>query len=191
MQATLVISIMLKRVRDLYSHLQSPMSQFLTMLKLGINPPRAPSPSALHRASSTPAPHNKSVQFASDTSSEESPNRHRRRRRRSAKAESYGTSDSDRSSDDGRHRRNKRSGGRSHVQREPSPAQSDETIDLPERFDEHGRLKPERGEDPIADKIEDFLAGKGSAGKLFKNLTDGLLGGGSKEKDRDDGRRRR
>ena len=182
---------MSRRVRDLHSHLQSLTLRSLTTLYLGLNPPRAPSPRVHDRASSTPAPHNKSVQFASDTSSEGSPDRNRRRRRRSAKADSYDTSDSDHSSDHGRHRRSKRSNRHSHEQREPSPAHSDETIELPARFDEHGRRKPERGEDPIADKIEDFLAGKGSAGKLFKNLTDGLLGGGGRDKDRDDGRRRR
>ena len=191
MLATPVISITLRRVRDLHSHLQSLALRSLTTVKLGLNPPPVPSPPVHDRASSTPAPHNKSVQFASDTSSEESSNRNRRRRRRSAKADSYDTSDSDHSSDHSRHRNSKRSSRHSHKQREPSPAHSDETIDLPQRFDEHGRRKPERGEDPIADKIEEFLAGKGSAGKLFKNLTDGLLGGGSKERDRDDGRRRR
>lgn len=52
---------------------------------------------------------------------------------------------------------------------------------MPARFDKNGKPKPQRGEDPIAEKIEDFLSGKGSAGKLFKNLTDGLLGGGGGE----------
>jgi hypothetical protein len=51
-----------------------------------------------------------------------------------------------------------------------------------------GRRKPERGEDPIADKIQDFLEGKGAAGKLFKNLTDGLLGGGGGGGEKDERR---
>lgn len=59
-----------------------------------------------------------------------------------------------------------------------SPAHSDETIDLPPRFDGQGRKKAERGEDLVADKIEDFLAGKGSAGKIFRDLTEKVLGGG-------------
>ena len=53
---------------------------------------------------------------------------------------------------------------------------------MPERFDKHGRRKPDKGEDPIADKIEEFLSGKGSAGKLFKNITENFLGGGDKKK---------
>ena len=93
--------------------------------------------------------------------------------------------------DNHRHHRSRRSYDRHEESRSPSPAHSDETIDLPERFDESGRKKPERGEDPIAEKIEEFLSGKGSAGKLFKNLTDGLLGGGNADVDKSSRRRRR
>jgi hypothetical protein len=57
-----------------------------------------------------------------------------------------------------------------------SPA-SDETIDLPERFDKYGRKKPEQGEDVLADKLEEFLSGSGLGKKLFGNFADGLLGG--------------
>jgi hypothetical protein len=57
-----------------------------------------------------------------------------------------------------------------------SPAPSDQTIDLPERFDKHGRKKPELGEDPLADKLDNILAGKGTTGKLFGNFVDGLFG---------------
>lgn len=93
--------------------------------------------------------------------------------------------------DNHRHHRSRRSHDRREEPRSPSPAHSDATIDLPERFDERGRKKPERGEDPIADKIEEFLSGKGSTGKLFKSLTDGLLGGGSADVDKSSRRRRR
>ena len=57
-----------------------------------------------------------------------------------------------------------------------SPA-SDETIDLPERFDKQGRKKAEPGEDFLADKLEEFLKTKGPARRLFGNFADGLLGG--------------
>ncbi|MCJ1316437.1 hypothetical protein MMC15_001758 [Xylographa vitiligo] len=154
----------------------------------GLNTPRGPSPRAHERATSQPAP-NKSVQFDFDqNSSNGSPDRNRHRRRRTAR-DDYDSYDSESSIDHG-HRSNRRSRRHHDEPRTPSPAPSDETIELPARFDDKGRRKPERGDDPIADKIEEFLAGKGSAGKLFKNLTDGLLGGGgAKESNRD--RRRR
>lgn len=57
-----------------------------------------------------------------------------------------------------------------------SPAPSDETIDLPERFDKQGRKKPELGDDPVADRLDNILAGKGATGKLFGNFVDGLFG---------------
>ena len=57
-----------------------------------------------------------------------------------------------------------------------SPA-SDDTVDLPERFDKQGRRKLVPGEDPLADKLEDILAGKGLGRRLFGNFADGLLGG--------------
>lgn len=57
-----------------------------------------------------------------------------------------------------------------------SPAPSDETIDLPERFDKHGRKKAEPREDPMADRLDNILAGKGATGKLFGNFVDGLFG---------------
>ena len=56
-----------------------------------------------------------------------------------------------------------------------SPA-SDETIDLPERFDSQGRKKAQPGEGFLADRLEGFLSGKGPARKLFGNFADGLLG---------------
>ncbi len=57
--------------------------------------------------------------------------------------------------------------------RPPSPAHSDSTIDLPQRFDEKGRKIPERGEDPLADTIESLIGGGGGIGKFMK----GFLGG--------------
>ncbi len=74
-----------------------------------------------------------------------------------------------------------------------SPA-SDDTIDLPERFDKQGRRKTVPGEDPLADKLEEILAGKGLGRRLFGNFADGLLGGsrgGSGSGDADGNNRRR
>ena len=52
---------------------------------------------------------------------------------------------------------------------------SDSTVDLPARFDDRGRRLPERGEDPLADKIEELLHGRGTAGKLFAKITGDLF----------------
>lgn len=63
---------------------------------------------------------------------------------------------------------------------------SDDTVDLPDRFDENGNRKPE---DPLAQKINELLAGQGGAGNLFKGLVGGLLGGqGGGGDDDDEGR---
>lgn len=157
---------------------------------VGLRTPRNSQPRTHGRASSQPAPSSKSVQF--DSSVPDTPQQIRNRRRHSARNETEDSYDSESSMDNPRHHRSRRSQDRHHEEpRSPSPAHSDETIDLPERFDESGRKKPERGEDPIADKIEEFLSGKGSAGKLFKNLTDGLLAGGNADTDKSSRRRRR
>ena len=55
-------------------------------------------------------------------------------------------------------------------------ADSDATVDLPPRFDEKGRKKPEAGEDPVADRIDAILQGKGATGKIFGNFVDGIFG---------------
>lgn len=44
----------------------------------------------------------------------------------------------------------------SHKNNDPEN-DSDSTIDLPDRFDSHGRLLPQRGDDPLADRFEDLL----------------------------------
>ena len=167
--------------------------KLLTMCVLGLNTPRGPSPLRTPpRASSQPAPSVKSVQF--DDSVPDTPEQIRHRRRRSSRNDDYDSYDSEGSISDRHHRRSKRSNGhrsRHDDSRTPSPANSDGTIDLPPRFDPSGRKKPERGEDPISDKIEEFLSGKGSAGKIFKSLTDGLLGGGNGDSEKESRRRRR
>ncbi|KAI4241252.1 MAG: hypothetical protein L6R40_004668 [Gallowayella cf. fulva] len=72
--------------------------------------------------------------------------------------------------------------------RSPSPAHSDATIDLPQRFDEKGRKIPEEGEDPLADTIEGLLGGgSGGIAKFMK----GFLGGGEDDPLGDGGKNRR
>ena len=181
---------MLRRVGELHSLLLGTKDLvLLTAHALGLRTPRGSPPRTHARASSQPASSSKSVQF--DPSVPDTPQQIRNRRRHDAKNERQDAYDSESSVDDRRHHRSRGSRDRHEESRSPSPAHSDETIDLPERFDENGRRKPERSEDPIADKIEEFLSGKGSAGKLFKNLTDGLLGGGNADADKGSRRRRR
>lgn len=106
--------------------------------------------------------------------------KHRRRRRHRDRGENDRGVD-DQSTPDDRDRRRRRSS-----RRRDSSVSSSETVDLPPRFDDRGNKRPERGEDPLADKIEDMLSGKGMAGGLFKRLTGDLLGG-----DNGDGRKKR
>ncbi|EXJ88703.1 hypothetical protein A1O1_05635 [Capronia coronata CBS 617.96] len=61
-------------------------------------------------------------------------------------------------------------------ERVTSPYDSDSTVELPPRFDEQGRRKTALGEDPLADRLEEILAGRGVVGKVFGNFLDGLLG---------------
>lgn len=71
--------------------------------------------------------------------------------------------------------------------RPSSPAGSDATVELPDRFDEEGRKKPERGEDVVADILEDFLSGKGLGGKYINRI----FGGTDDDAEGSSGRRRR
>ncbi|RMZ83511.1 hypothetical protein DV737_g1620, partial [Chaetothyriales sp. CBS 132003] len=64
-----------------------------------------------------------------------------------------------------------------------SPTDSDATVDLPPRFDSKGNKKSDP-EDPLADRIDDILQGKGTAGKLFGNLVDGIFGPDGRKKGR-------
>ena len=97
-------------------------------------------------------------------------NRRRRhhRRRRSADASSNP-------------RQDVRPSRESREDRTTSPADSDATVELPARFDEKGR---KRSEDPFADKIDDIMKGKGTAGKLFGNFVDGIFGPEGRKKGR-------
>ena len=68
----------------------------------------------------------------------------------------------------------RRRASQNDVIRSPSPTLSDATVDLPPRFDKHGRRRPEKGDDPLADALEEILSGKGPAGKFFTKFTDAL-----------------
>lgn len=105
------------------------------------------------------------------------------RRRRRHSADGHGGTrrsrrDLDTQSPDRDRDKGRRSGGRRRA-RSQSAASDDsgETVVLPDRFDRDGRKKPERGDDPVAEKLEEILQGKGRMGRLLQRFTD--LGGGA------------
>lgn len=59
------------------------------------------------------------------------------------------------------HRRKRRRSNDDRRLRDDSSTGSDsgETVDLPPRFDSHGKRVPERGEDPIADTVQNIISG--------------------------------
>lgn len=126
--------------------------------------------------------------------------RHRRRPGRQSTTDGYDrNSDNDRPHDnDGypSNRSSRHASSRSHRHHHhrpagdglSSPTGSDVTVDLPERFDKDGRKKPERGEDPVADALEDLLSGKGPGGKYFKKI---FGGSGDDDEGGDSGGRKR
>jgi len=69
----------------------------------------------------------------------------------------------------------RRSNRRSH-KRNDSPASdgSSDTIELPPRFDEHGR--PIERSDSVANAVEQFLSGRNYAGSVFNHVVDEFLG---------------
>lgn len=87
-----------------------------------------------------------------------------RRRRQRSYSESDGTA------------ARQRNGRRQHAE---SDHDSSDTEILPDRFDNEGKKLPERGEDPLADKLQDILRGRGAAGKFFSRFAGDLLGSGS------------
>ena len=56
----------------------------------------------------------------------------------------------------------------------PTRSDSEDTVELPPRFDEQGNEIPQRGDDLLADHFEDLLTGRSGASSLFKTF----LGGG-------------
>lgn len=199
----------MRRVGDCYSVLLKEacaqttaiLTNALSFLMLGLNTPRVPAPTAPQpRASSQPPPATKSVQFdlgsdSSSISSAASPSfeKNRKGHHQSSGGENHqhstkGSNSSPFAANDSP-RLHRRRASQSDLFRSPSPTPSDATIDMPERFDQYGRRKPERGEDPLADTIDDLFLGNGAVGKFLNNLT-GAFGGGNGE-DGDGGRRRR
>ena len=125
----------------------------------------------------------------------------RRRSQRSGDGGSRNLDPATANGDDGRRRRHhhrRRSADPSSSRAEPgsslgvskenrptSPADSEATVDLPARFDEKGHKKAEAGDDPVADRIDEILQGKGTAGKLFGNFVDGIFGPDGRKKGKD------
>lgn len=158
----------------------------------------APNQPALPRASSQPAPVTKSVRFEpvsppsppSPTKTEESSKRGRRSGDKGTQPynddneQQTSASHSDQPSRRHHHRR----ASQNDVERSPSPAPSDATVELPPRFDKYGRPKPEKGADLLADTLEEVLSGNGLAGKLFTRFTGAL---GLDDSDTGGGRSRR
>lgn len=126
------------------------------------------------------------------TASDDGERRRRRRRRhhdRDADQDRNAESDGQTRSDDRRRRRHRKSrdpqssaSGSQRGRNRRDSSSSEETIDLPPRFDQEGRKMDQRGEDPIADKIQDMLSGKGLAGGIFKRLTQDFLGDDKKRR---------
>ena len=200
--STMNPTISLGRVGDYHYALYTPILEkdSLTKIPTGVNTPRAQSPSRptlQRRASSQPPPTTKTVQFALDTppsSGSDSPKQIRKRRQH-ASSSKHTQHDGYNSEDGSASRKNKsRSGRRRHRHSSgddhpgsSSPAESDSTVELPERFDERGQPLPPQDDDPMA-HIEELLGGRGSVGRLLENFG---LGGGSDDGDRDRDRRRR
>lgn len=173
----------------------------LTLHFPGLNTTSVPTPVSSHvtqpRSSSQPPPGSKSVHFdpvsSSSPSAPRNPGGSNTRGHPSGEevSPSYNgsnkqhssLSNNDRPSRQYHHRRR---ASQNDVERSPSPAPSDTTVDLPPRFDQYGQRRPEKGEDPLADTLEELLSGSGLAGKLFNTLT-GVLG----LSDGDGARRRR
>lgn len=137
--------------------------------------------------------HDDKIRTRSDLSSDgttETEHKRRRRRRHHYRDDSE-TNGRERDNEGNNHHRRRHKSRERSLSR-PTPhrtdsvdsAASSETVELPPRFDQEGRKVAERGEDSLADKIEDMLKGKGLAGGIFKRLTGDILGdsGGSKKR---------
>jgi len=81
-----------------------------------------------------------------------------------------------------KHRRHSED-SRQKYQRADSPSnESDETVVLPDRFDEQGRRKPDADtdadEDPLAEVFESIIRGRNPAGKVIGRTLETLFSGG-------------
>ena len=183
--------------------------------------PTTTRPTLQRRATSQPPPRSKvrfnlspprSVSPGSDASGASTPSRIRHRRARAAATENGaneraldGYESDDAINDRRRRHSNKDSvhGSRTKDKtkakdraRSSSPADSESTVDMPDRFDKNGRPLPAGGtrDDNIADTFGGILQGKGGMGKLLRSW--GLGGDESDDDERrrdseGDGRRRR
>ena len=75
-------------------------------------------------------------------------------------------------------------------ERRPHDSDSEDTIELPRRFDEHGNRKPDSMGDELAERLQDLLSGKASAGSFFKSIASSLSHEGDREERRPSRRRR-
>jgi len=103
-------------------------------------------------------------------------------KRKSKKREGDEHSESSRHAEGGRrkHRRHSED-SRQKYQRAGSPSnESDETVVLPDRFDEQGRRKPDADadEDPLAEVFESIIRGRNPAGKVIGRTLETLFSGG-------------
>lgn len=128
-----------------------------------------------------------SEQRASDTEQSDDRKHRRRSKRSKGKERERDGHHSHREEGEDRERRGHDRDRNRERDRGDKDDDSDGTVDLPDRFDENGNRKPE---DPLAQKINELLAGQGGAGGLFKGLMGGLLGGqgGGGGEDSDEGR---
>lgn len=62
---------------------------------------------------------------------------------------------------------------------------SEDTVELPRRFDEHGNRKSDSMGDELAERLQDLLSGRTSAGSFFKSIAGSL----TQEEGGRDGRR--
>ncbi|KAF2101913.1 hypothetical protein NA57DRAFT_53857 [Rhizodiscina lignyota] len=144
------------------------------------------SPSPIPTGASTP----KSVKFdLPDSSTEQTPRSHSDDRHHSHshshKSDSHHRRNSEPEASSSRHHRSRSDSAHDYRSSRPrrrdgSPDSQDsgETIDLPPRFDQHGRKRAGAGGeavDPLAAAVEDFLAGRKSAGKIFQRVAEDLL----------------
>ena len=67
---------------------------------------------------------------------------------------------------------------------------SEDTIELPRRFDEHGNRKSDSMGDELAERLQDLLSGRASAGSFFKSIASSLSQEGEREERRPSRRRR-
>jgi len=101
-------------------------------------------------------------------------------KRKSKKLEGDNHSETSRHAEGGKRKHRRSSDNSQHkYQRADSPSiESDETIVLPDRFDEQGRHKPDVEADPLAEVFENIIEGRSPAGKVVGKTLETLFSGG-------------